>query len=834
MVALYKRAIGIHRSIRIGRIITTSGVAHKYTRSFVLHSVDADTATVDTLRRIDVTLVGETAQTPDAVAYATKDQKRNYYFPHCPGNGVENVRGFNSIIYEDVYPFIDWHFRSAGTAGQTMLLVVRPGGDPDDIIMRFQGHDSLGLDVNGFLRMWIGLRSIVLNEAVAYQVDAQDEIIPLTWTASWNNSQGNGKLKFNFGSYDPNLPLVFRVGAPPFGGPYEETGLCWSTYLGGPGDDYVVDSDQDNTGKYFLSGTTTSDIIDFPPVLGNTFYNGGTAAFTIGFNSLDAMLWKTFVGGNVSVQTNCAGVATRNAGPLASEAVFMAGPTWADNLLTDQPNNEFYQATSQILPFNPVSFIMKMNPQNGARTWLTYFEPLPGPSAGLEIQGIDVAPNGRIFISGVMGGTLPPIDEPTTPSPNSTIYSGDLGAFIAMFNVNDRLWWRTIIPDGSPTLLTDAASVTVDGGKAVVVGHSAYDGLPMTPLTGAYNQSFATGAFTYDMFIYDFDLDGVVHWSTYFGGTSDEYIFSAGGSFWNNVVLPAAIDPTTGDIVVVGFATTGLPLEPGTDWFEGTPTGTLRSFIVRFSGTTRELLWSTYVNPGTTGAMELVSACFDNAGNLYVGGLATNPTLVQVGWPGFWSPPGIVQNSTGGVPGSMGDAILMSWDPDQTLRYRAYFGGASESYLSDRIWTLVQRTTNDNIYFSGFTSKDVAGGPGFLTTYFPLDDGGGVPYFEDLYQGGGQEAFVASLCSEMFTYVSPQPLMGAEIEAVSDDFGQWYLAGLASGEKVIQLFDVAGRLIQSEAVHVGPGQMVPVRTDRLAAGVYVCRTVQGAVRIRVQ
>lgn len=805
--------------------------------SFVLHSVDADTATVDTLLRVDVTLVGETAQTPDALAYAVKGQVRNYYFPHCPNNGVEGVRGFNRLIYQNVYPFIDWHFLSAGTAGQTMLLVVRPGGDPDDITMRFQGQDDLDVDVNGLLRVWLGGRCIELNEAVAYQVDDEGNIIPLSWNAEYNDSQGNGKVKFYFDSYDPALPLVFRIGAPPFGGPYEENGLCYSTYLGGPGEEYVLDSDESAQGWLYMAGTTSSDILDFPPVPGNDFYDGGAAAYVVGFNAIDELKWKTFVGGDLANETYCAGIAVRNPGPAGLPGVLFAGSTFETALQVNQPGNSFYRDVTYMAP-NETSYIGRLNLSTGNREWLTYFEPQAGWAQGINIQGIDVAPNGRLLISGITSDGLPPIDEPATPSQFSAADPPGIGldGFVAMFTESDRLWWRSYVPCSDPTYGVEAVSVACNASKIVLACWSADGQIPLHPVVGAYNQTYIGGTGQTDIFLWEYDIDGVTQWSTYFGGPYDEFLPHDDGALpgWNNVVRSVIIEPGSGDVVIFGTVMNDLPIVPGTGWYDDTPDGNLRSFVVRFDGTTRDILWSTYVDPGPGGtSLLLFGVCFDPAGNLWAGGVVDAPNIPIVVLPGYWDPPGVVQNTTAGVPSSMSDAVLMCWDPQQDFRYAHFFGGASEGYRSDRIITLRHRNANGNLYFAGHTSKDIAGGPGFLSTYFPLDEAGGPPtYFEDTYMGGPREAFVASLCSELFTGLSgPTPINGT-LTAAYLGSGNYAILGLKDGTEQYNIVDLSGAFVRHGVLQSKAGRAV-CGISGVATGVYVLSTAGRAVKLWV-
>lgn len=801
--------------------------------SFVLHSVDSDTATVDTLSRIDLTIVGEMAQTPDAVALELKDQTRNYYFPHC---AAENVQGYERVIYQEIYPNIDWHFYNANTAGLTMLFVVKPGGDPSNMILKFEGQDDIVVDASGLLRLYLNGKEIILNEAVAYQVDANNNTIPLAWSASYDDSQGYGLVHFGFGGYDPALPLVLRIGAPPFGGPYEENGLCWSTYMGGPGEEYIVDSDQDALDNWFVTGTTTSNIADFPPTFGNTFYSAGTVSFTVGLNAADQLDWKTFIGGSGNQICHTAGVAVRDASPTISAGVMIAGTTNAA-LPVWQPGNAHYEPTPGL---NESGFVGRLDVGNGNRTWLTYFVP-DASGSWLQIQGIDVAPNGRLFISGIEAGLLPPIDEPTTPAPNSTYYPPGFsmggywqGGFIAMFTPNDRLWWRTHIPRDVPNEVVDGCLVVANSDRVVLVGETGFPSHPMTPLAGAYNMPFQGLPTSGEYMIYEFDPNGVVNWATYYGGPDSElmeYDVSVGWLGWLNTPRTLALDPITSDLVFTGEATTSLPIVQGPNWYQSTPTiGWNGSFIARFDGTTRDLIWSTYLNGGAGSTTSVFAVAFDAQGNLYVAGTVSGGGLPLQSLPGHWYSPSIVPNTSNGSPG-LGDAFIMSWDPQQNLRYATYFGGESGLY-SETIYTMLER--NGLLFFAGETTKDFIGGIGQYTTYFPLDEGDGVtPYFEDQYMGGAREAFMANVCMEMPTGLTPALPPGSGPVLYHDGQGHWLVGGLEVGTHQVVIVDLAGRVVADRVVRITDQHMVPLELPHCASGIYVLRTAKGSTRFQV-
>ena len=193
--------------------------------SFVLASVDTNSTTLDTLRRLDMSFSGELFLHPDAVAIEEQSSYRNFYLPHC-ASGITAVKAYNRVLYKNIYAHIDlWLF--CGQRGQKMAFVIHPGGDPDDIRLLFDGQNDIDLDVLGNLRLLLEDKWIVLPEAVAYQYNSNNDILPLNWTAEYVPNNNTGQVGFTFDAYDTTKPLVLLVGPPPggVGTPYTE-GVC--------------------------------------------------------------------------------------------------------------------------------------------------------------------------------------------------------------------------------------------------------------------------------------------------------------------------------------------------------------------------------------------------------------------------------------------------------------------------------------------------------------------------------------------------------------------------------------------------------------------------------
>src|SRR5690606_23974725 len=56
---------------------------------------------------------------------------QNYYLAHCP-QGITGVKSYKKLVFENIYPHIDWVIYSTGKH-MKYDFVVRPGGDPEQI-----------------------------------------------------------------------------------------------------------------------------------------------------------------------------------------------------------------------------------------------------------------------------------------------------------------------------------------------------------------------------------------------------------------------------------------------------------------------------------------------------------------------------------------------------------------------------------------------------------------------------------------------------------------------------------------------------------------------------
>ncbi len=785
--------------------------------SFTVAVVDSNVATVDTLYRLDMRPYGPRANQVAPIGWAQKDWLQNFYMAHCGNNGVEGVIGFNRIIYENIFPNIDQHFYS-GSKGQKMAFVMRPGCVLSDLKLAFEGQDSIAIDLWGNLKLYYDGKWMVIPFAQAYQINDLGSIVPVNWEANYQVNNGVGVVGFNWNSYNSSWPLVFQIGIPPFGPTsYDEPGLCWSTYLGGNENDHIYESVEVEGGDLYLVGTTGSSFMTFPQAPGTNYSAAGTAAYMMRFNTDDDIEWKTFLGGQA------AGELTRGTaiGRKVEGQVYIAGNTSSASMIHLQPGTEFYQTAANAGVYK--GFVARLNKGNGERQWSTYY----GDDNTYIYGMVGLGPN-KIFIVGSTISTIPALDVPPPIGSTYWPYSNDNDGFISMFGNGDRHMWRCHIPGNASDVAYD---VDTKGASIVVGGVTESTDINLIPFESA---SYSTGPFgEIDCFLYEFSTDGAVLWSTYVGTEVSDW------SLHNGV----AVDPTTNDIVLVGVCGGGsnVGLVPGTGWYQHTnSTNTYPGFIARFSGIDRSRIWHTHIYDAIGTTNYLICCEFDSNGKLIVGGwvkqgddlLPAGPSLLSQSLPGLYQQSQIYVNQ---IPGTVWishqDAILLIFSPTNELLYGTYFGGeasAAGPINREIIYTILPRSDNGNLYFGGITSK--GDNP---ASYFPLDDGGGGPYFEEIWQGGSTEGFIASLCGEPLNEVG----ISEGGITVAQLFAHWSqeqvtIFDLPNGQYGLQVVDAAGRLVVSD-IGRSDGTRLNLNLPNLAEGTYLLRVGTYATRFVV-
>jgi len=289
--------------------------------------------------------------------------------------------------------------------------------------------------------------------------------------------------------------------------------LIWSTCFGGTGYDSPHSVAIDSSDNIIITGSTSSN--DFP-VLNNyqETYNGNIDAFISKFDSSGELIMSSFLGGSGNDIGTSVVIGTL-------DYIIVAGHTKSD----DFPVLDGYDET-----FNGAidGFISVFDPSGGI-TWSTYL----GGTNYDRLFSIAIDSQNNIIVS----GTTSSDDFPVLNGYQETLndISGNYDAFITKFNSVGALIWSTYFGgsrDGSQRIDNtgrDAAtSVTIDfEDNLILTGYTRSVDFPflngfdeMLNDIDDYINGLTEGS---DAFISKFDSSGELIWSSYLGGSDDDY-----------------------------------------------------------------------------------------------------------------------------------------------------------------------------------------------------------------------------------------------------------------------------------------------------------------------
>jgi hypothetical protein len=226
----------------------------------------------------------------------------NYFLAHIP-NGVVNNKSYSRAVCNEVYTNIDMQYYS-NQDGIKYYFIVKPGGDPDDIVMKFDGANSINVTPIGGLEIVTSLGILDFEPPHAYRVNPAGNVVPMPWQAKFEaipSSTNEVKLKTH--PYDPIMPLFIQIDR---GHSQNKQGIAnmeWSTFYGGSGLEWATSIKNDISGNIYVSGNSQGG--GFPLTLGAFQTNSSNVdGVLIKFNSLRQIQWATYFGGTNNDDAN--------------------------------------------------------------------------------------------------------------------------------------------------------------------------------------------------------------------------------------------------------------------------------------------------------------------------------------------------------------------------------------------------------------------------------------------------------------------------------------------------------------------------------------------------
>jgi hypothetical protein len=472
----------------------------------------------------------------------------NYFIGNDPKEWHTNVSTYAKVQYENIYPGIRLTYY--GNQGRLECdFLVRPGADPRSIVLGIEGAEKLGVDSNGDLVLHTALGTIRQQKPFIYQeVDGARREISGSYLV-----KNNHRVGFRLAAYDARMPLVIdpvlfystylggsngdtgqgiavdsagnayvtgyttsanfptTVGAfqtAPGGRFFSDafvtklnptgSGVIYSTYLGGTGDDAGMGIAVDALGNAYVTGGT--DSTNFPTTSGafQIAPGGGSDAFVTKLNPTGSgLIYSTYLGG--SGQDYCSGIVVDTSGN-----VYLTGATTA---ATNFPTTAgaFHTAYGG----GPEdAFVTKLNPTGSGLIYSTY---LGGNNDDLD-RGIAVDSAGNAYVTGFTKST----NFPTTVGAFQTAFGGGADAFVTKLNpTGSGLIYSTYLGGSGTDGCSDIAVDT--SGNAYVTGGTTSTDFPTT--AGAFQTALVVR--TIDAFVTKLNPTGsALIYSTYLGGNN--------------------------------------------------------------------------------------------------------------------------------------------------------------------------------------------------------------------------------------------------------------------------------------------------------------------------
>lgn len=544
--------------------------------SYVLHKMDIITEGVNTEKelyenrnyythRVDVNFIGSNATT----FFEKKNELpgyRNYYYTHCP-EGINNVKSYNSITQKNIYNNIDIKYTSTNGNNLKYDLLVKPGGNVNDIVLSYSGQSNLNIN-EGRIIISTSLGEIYESMPRVYQeIDGKEKNIK-----AWYEKTNDGNIIIKTNEYNKAYTLYIDPWITYFGGTLFENGTSITT---------------DGSGNIVFVGNTQSTNL---PLLGayQTSMGGVLDAFVTKMNPTGTLIWSTYYGGS----TNDIG-----RGICADETtgdIYFAGITAGGFPIGATVGNTSFVSS---YPGVNSAFLVKLNPA-GSRLWSTYY----GNSVG-NTSAYDVATdkNGNVLLYGETAATA----NISSAGVFQTAHAGGFSdVYLVKFGPTGTRIWATYC-GGSGPIGDMAGGVCCDAlNNIYIAGVTTSSDFPVT--TGCHQAVFGGGG--NDAFLFKFDATGQRVWGTYYGGAGTEVTFGA-----------TAVQVDLSGNVYIGAGTTsatGISTVGSYQAVKNAGVNDKDAYLAKFSPAGVRL-WGTYIG-GSTGPS------VNSGGTDYITGLAVD------------------------------------------------------------------------------------------------------------------------------------------------------------------------------------------------------------------
>ena len=463
------------------------------------------------------------------VAQEAQAYYENYYLAQYGSSFT--AHSWNRIVYQDVFPNIDWVLYVKGNNIE-YDFVVRPGGNVADIRLQYDGTTSLALNADGGISATTPMGTIAEKRPYAYEKETGREVAS---------------------SFSLNKNIVTFHTAPHRGTLTIDPYLLWSTYFGGTAEDQVTAVKILSTAATVATGYTASTGLNTTAA---AFAGGTYDAFVTSISNTGARNFTTYLGGT-GADKGLAITADNN----ATQNIYVAGSTTS---ATGLYTTGAYHTTNF---GNTDGFLTKIN-STGGISWSTYY----GGTGTDAAYGVACDVSNNVYITGATTSATSINSSSTVAQP---ALSGTQDAFVAKFSTLGAVQWSTYF---GGTAQETGMAIACDASNNVAVTGQTNSVAGVASSTSVY-QSALNG--TNDAFIIKYNTAGTRQWSTYYGGSGMEQ--------GNGIVC----DQTSGAIALVGN-TSSTDMTVTSKAFQNAYGGGVQDAFVAYLTAAGVMTWNSY------------------------------------------------------------------------------------------------------------------------------------------------------------------------------------------------------------------------------------------------
>lgn len=301
------------------------------------------------------------------------DNYFNFFLGRDSSKWTANVHGYGWVEKKEFYPKID--FRLIREVNRLKYeFVVKPGGDPTAILMKYMGINGLKVNREGSLDIKTGLGSVFEQKPFVYQIK-NGKIVEIKSKFKVKEN----RVWFELGEYDREIELVI------------DPTIVFATYNGAISDNFGMTATYGYDGTAYTGGMVFGNnyprpdaaALDSSAIVGNSSSSGITDVFISKYNQDGTqMLWSAFLGGG----TNSNGTET------------------VHSLICDSSNNLYLYGVTSSPDFPVLSNAFQSNFLGGAT--VNFVQNGTNFGFGTDIYVAKISENGHdLLASTLIGGS---------------------------------------------------------------------------------------------------------------------------------------------------------------------------------------------------------------------------------------------------------------------------------------------------------------------------------------------------------------------------------------------------------------------------------------------